>query len=341
MSFVNQFSEIFKENWMNVATVKIVNCIDPNIGIMLRNKVDDNCENIFLINFWPSSIVVSSIRKHIQLCKIIQVVHDLPWLTIFNGEVSCFISSLQDKFENIKDSKLKKFLYYSTLDSCNAFNNVDKIVCLCTDTYNLLANIYGVDYNKLTIIRNAMFDFNKLDNLSIDKGVSRIFQTATMNLLFIGRPTISKGWDRIISIASEIKETMTDCKIICAGSEKFKCFIPHHIKEVFEDVGILTHTEILYLIKNSNGILLFSRHEQCSYTGIEAMMMAKEIFIFNGFGIQNMFNHTNSHKIKNLYELMKSRDNKKGCNARLDYLRHYSPTIFKESYLKLFISVTS
>lgn len=340
-TFVYYFDKIMRQESFFVRTIVIKDCVDREVGKIIKNIVANSDRNIFIVNFWPASIVVSSIRKYISSSKIVQVVHDLPWLTVFNGETSHFVLSMQNSFENIDDKKLKKFLYYSTADSINTFNCVDRIICLCEDTYNVIKTIYGIKMTKVSLIRNAIPDLTNGDIYHANNLADKIKKQTGQSLLFIGRPTISKGWDRIIKLAEEIKKIGANYKIICAGSDKFTEYIPKHLCDIIKSLGVLNHGRIMNLIKKADGVLIPSRHEQCSYVGIESLMFGKEIFIFGGFGIQNVFKDRNSHKIENFNDILISMNNPKGQIARLDYLKYFTPSVFRDGYLKFINSLYS
>lgn len=339
-TFVTQFKDIMGSEYFNVHIVEVNNCVENKIGNKLKKLIPNRINNYVFVNFWPASIMVLNIRKFLPLCKIVLVVHDLPWLTVFNGKIYNFLSSSAIRFDDITNDKLRKFLYYSTIDEFKAFNGVDKIVCLCKDMFDLLISFYGISVRQIALICNAIPDYNAEDCICFDKIIQIDSKKSINYLLFIGRPTMSKGWDKIIEIANDIKELDVDYKIICAGSDRFKDYIPATLLDIFEDVGILDQKEILQLIKFSDGILIPSRHEQCSYVGIESLMMGKEVFVFGGFGILNMFNSENSHIVNDFKDIMESLILKKGNKGRLDYLNKYVPAIFKESYTRLLISMS-
>lgn len=338
-TFAKHFGHVMGNEEFNIRMIAVKDCIDTSFGHRFKDMIPNGERSIIFINFWPASIIASSIKRFLPLCKIVQIIHDLPWLTVFNGDSACFLSSLASDFKNIKDEKLRKFLRCSTVDAFNTFNIVDRIVCLCRDTLEMLNSCYGVPIRKVSLICNAVPDLSGCDHYSGLLEVANC-NRATVRLLFIGRPTLSKGWDKIIDVAGEIRESGADCKITCAGSTRFRAHIPDTLNMVFDDVGILDHMDVLGLIKSCDAILIPSRHEQCSYVGMESLMMGKEIFVCGGFGIVNMFNNTNSHKLGSFKDLEKSLSIKKGDRARTDYLNYYVPEIFKESYIQLILSMS-
>lgn len=318
-TFANQLTNVLR-NYKNMSCITIN--IDSNLKkkiCSLAKEIKDSSSITILSNIWPAYFMLEMIKSVLPNSRIVHIVHDLPWMTFFNGDCEAFIKESETGFSSF-EKPFKNLLYYSTIDTLKAFELCDDVVCLCEDTIDIVHEVYGIPLNKLHLIRNGSIDFYKIDTPYSTKNpdVTKMFDRSFYNLIFIGRPTFSKGWDRVIELGNHIKDYEKAMRVICVGSNEFENFIPEHLTEFIINGGILSHKKIHDALRHSDAVFIPSRHEQCSYVGIESMMHSKEIFIYGGHGLNNMFNENNSHIISRVCQISPNL-NMTGINARHFY----------------------
>ncbi len=329
-TFKSQLMEIFRNcQGFNFIIISASSVFD--IGIETYDYLKSLDRLVILSNSWPASPFIENIRQAIPNCRIIQIVHDLPWLTIFAGNLEAFLISFNSGFPNF-DERMKKFLYYSTLDCIKTFKLCDNIVCLCEDTVKVINECYDVPLSKINMIRNGLIEFKSPCGYKHQE----IFNKDFFNILFIGRQTYSKGWDRVIELGNLIKENDYPMRIITVGSNMKYEMNPQDHSDYIITLGELTREDIHSVMLESDAVFIPSRHEQCSYVGIEAMMHSKEIFTYGGYGLDNMFSNENAHIITDLGQIGPNVE-PLGYKARKIYESLYCFEKMQQSYIDLIL----
>lgn len=124
------------------------------------------CERmIFFVNYLPGSFMMEALRKiypHASRCLI---VHDIPWLTLCNGNLDTYLDYIESKISLLDKTKIIKMISY---DMNITFSLSDFVVVLCQDTYHLLHKLYQVSIDKLQLIHNGLADsYNSMDENAI------------------------------------------------------------------------------------------------------------------------------------------------------------------------------
>lgn len=306
---------------------------DNGIGLYL-NALSDGSPCLILLNYWPSIFNIRSIRSHIPEATIVQIVHDFPWLTIFEGNTEYFFNSYNSDFRDFNEYD-KKFLKYTTYDTLVSFKETDHIICLCRDSFRIINKNYQIPLQKIHLVPNGLADkyLDIVDNQDVSNKISD-----TIKILFIGRPTISKGWDRVIDLAIHLKKNNIDAKIICVGFTGISNLIPKNLISYFVETGIIPHDKIDDLYRQANFVFIPTRHEQCSYVAIEAMMHGKEIVAFDSFGLRNMLDDECAYIIDSVCQFP-LHSLRKGEHARKHYMNRFSADSVIMNYTKLLTQI--
>lgn len=304
------------------------------VGIYLKCIPAGESPIVFL-NYWPSIFNVRSIRTHLPEAGIVQVVHDLPWLTVFDGKPEAFFRAYAADFSAFPIAE-RKFLKYSTYDTLVSFREADHIICLCNGTRDVVNLNYQIPLDKIHLIPNGMKDSKPEDKPFISRQTEEI---TGLKILFSGRPTISKGWDRVIALADYFKRAGIDAKIICAGFPDITKHVPENLSAFFVGLGILPQQKLYDLYRQVDFVFIPSRHEQCSYTAIEAMMHGCEIVAFKSFGLTDMLTHECAYIIENPCQFP-LRSSKMGPAARRRYLERYAGGIMIGNYIEFLSSLS-
>ncbi len=293
-----------------------------------REAIYPSSKMVFLSNFFPAIFNITTIKRVFPHSKIIHIVHDLPWLTVFKGDVEKYIDFFYDKADFILSPQQEKFVRYCTYDIIESFKFIHKVICLCEDTYNFFNRIYGIPLDKLYIIPNGLEDqFSTLSEQSKFeiKNEYGLPHNTTL-LLMVGRLTYSKGIDRIGTLIDFFNETFESWKIIYIGNDDIKKYIPSRVLDSVISLGFMPHTEIYKIYSVVDFGLLLSRHEQCSYVGIEMLMFGVPAITTLSYGVRNMFNHENAiifSEVSNNFKSLIYSENIR-VKARKLYLQNYT-----------------
>lgn len=286
---------------------------------------------IVMLNYWPSIFNIRSIRKYMPEASIVQVVHDLPWLSVFEGNTDRFFESYGSGFSEYPQPG-QKFLKYSTYDTLVSFKETDHIVCLCSDTLKIINRNYQIPLNKIHLIPNGSQDHNCF----VQEGEELMSDPdpGTLNVLFVGRPTVSKGWDRVIELAARFQSKGINGTIICAGFEVRPDDVPDSLASYFIGLGTIPHHELDKLYRQADFVFIPTRHEQCSYVAVEAMMHGAEIVAYDSFGLRDMLDNDCAYIIEST-DRFPELPSGKGPLARKRYLDRFTLDSMINNYSEL------
>lgn len=290
---------------------------------------------IFITNFFPAIFNLSAIKNLFPKAKIIHIIHDLPWLTIFQGNQIEYRHALLEK------PSTNRFISCVTYDIVRSFTIADKVVCLCQSTSEFISEAYGIPIEKKELISNGLPDIR--EELSDDE-INAIYQKYNISqdqkiVIYAGRLTKSKGADRIQPTVTALTQKFP-CHLIYAGADSIAEWIDDTAPFSISPVGFLSRTELFKLYALADIGLFTSRHEQCSFSGIEMLMHGLPVISWPEFGVKDMFTCDNSilmpDGIKNLTESHLSTIRH---NARKTFLKQYDGTIMQKRYIELVYSL--
>lgn len=289
---------------------------------------------IFFVNYLPGSFMMEALKQAYPHAVRCLVVHDIPWLTLCNGDVGTYLEYVNG---NISSSKKTQMIKMITYDMTISLSLSHLVIALCKDTQDLLHSLYGISIDRIRLISNGLIDsYSFIDNHAI--GTIRNSYNLPLDkylAVFIGRISFSKGIDRIISLMEIMKRyaLFTKWHIIYVGADDYAKWIPATYRDSISYVGYLPNKEVINLLSACNIGIIASRHEQCSYTGIEMLMSNLPIlYMPNSYGVENMFANTgipinNCITFLENYPIM----SEEGC-SRKKYLSSYTYNIMEEKY---------
>lgn len=271
-------------------------------------------KNIFFHNFCPASPTICAIRNSFPESKIIYVIHDFIWLSLFNGNVEAYIEFIKTGETPLHLKNRKQLLQALFHDVRNAAESSDIVLCHNEDTEFLLNDFFGVKREFVKMIKIGLPDTSDdlirasgestcRDNhtLALNNKGSNVFLTAlgcpadVRKFLYGGRITDQKGFDTLVQAAKMLLECNYNFRIIAVGdSSTYKRQIPFNIIPA----GELGRQSLLKLMEEVDFRIIASRFEQCGIIGIEMKRAGLPVIASDSFGVRQMFNQKNSLTFK-------------------------------------------
>ena len=218
---------------------------------------------------------------------------------------------------------------------------VDKVICLCQSTSDFIFDAYDTPVEKQELIYNGLPDIRE-ELSNIEKGTICDKYNVPQDkkiIIYAGRLTKSKGADRIQPTITTLTQKFP-CHFIYAGADSIAEWIEETVPFSVSSVGFLSRAELFKLYALSDIGLFPSRHEQCSFSGIEMLMHGLPVISWPAFGVKDMFTPDNSitvpEGIKNLTE---SHLTVIGHNARKTFLQKYNVAKMRQRYTALIYSL--
>lgn len=322
-------------------------------GGLLSLYIKDLENNVFLVNFSPSTSTVRMLRAYFGRGRILYVIHDFMWASFLCGDIRRLKIILKEQGED----HLNQLVCQTYADGLTTFELSDGIVCLSEDTYQLLLDIYGVSRQKIALIPNGLKDVFGYSGYLGRNSVSHSWLGNSKILLYVGRISEQKGLCALLGGFGKVLKTFPNCKLVLIGEVDGKIIgsIDDNIRSNVIFLGIQPKERVYEWYRLADIGILPSYYEQCSYTGIEMKMFGLLVISSDGFGIRRMFTRDNAivaaigdrdnpqefqrNLIASITEALMcaaERQNELRRQSRLDYLNRYTTNTLSIGYRRLF-----
>lgn len=322
-------------------------------GGLLSLYIKDLENNVFLVNFAPSTPTIRMLRAYFEQGRILYVIHDFMWASFLCGDIRRLKTILKEQ----DGDQLSQLVSQTYVDGVTTFDLSDGIVCLSEDTYQLLLDMYGVLKQKLVLIPNGLRDVFGNKGCLERNSVSHNWLGNSKILLYVGRISEQKGLNALLGGFGEVLETFPNCKLVLIGEVDSKTIgsIDDKVRNNVIFLGIQPKECVYKWYRLADIGILPSYYEQCSYTGIEMKMFGLLVISSDGFGIRRMFNRDNAiiakignrdnpqefqrnlvTSIKEALSCTVERQNELRRKSRLDYLNRYDSRTLSIGYKSLF-----
>lgn len=327
-----------------------------------RFYIKDSAALIFHLHYASSDFLMKKIKEYYPLSKIFYTIHYQSWAWLLNGNMDLYyriinkmhLKSIQGKYAGIVEEFKKEKLIYE---------HSDRLICLSTDTFNIVKNVYQQDECKIKLIPNGLKDKKKkIRKKSLSKIRSAfLIEEDTKILLYVGRLDKLKGIEVLINCFNKAVKQFPRCRLVIAGGAgNFSDIVPmtRSAASKITFTGALSREKLAHWYQIADIGIIPSYAEQCSYVAIEMMMYGLPIIVSDGIGIRNMFQNEINGKIasignrktpgefrNNLYnamiELISSPECcvKLGENARELYEIHYRQEKMELGYKSIINSI--
>lgn len=264
---------------------------------LLRLYLKDSTDLIFHFHYLQSDSLLTHIKSYFPLSKSVLSIHYLYWSARLIGNLALYHDIV--KKQNRKSVKKK---YIDVIDNYQQekkfMNAVDKIVCLASDTYALLTELYGIKEEKLAVIPNGLTPKKKQANFEMRKDIRRNYYIRDDEklILFVGRIDFIKGVSPLLSCFDRVVSKYPNCRLVLIGDGNINNMIKYAGKAITRITFIRRlDKNTLYQWYQVADLAVFpSYYEECSYVGIEMLMHGIPVVASNGYGVRNMFNVSNA-----------------------------------------------
>jgi glycosyltransferase len=258
------------------------------LDLYIENK--DNL--LFHFHYLHYDGLIENVKKHFPSSKIILTIHYLNWSQILTGDDRLFLKIGMQEEKNIKN-KLHKNVISQFRKEKAFFEEIDAIISLCENTFDLLHNHYCVDKKKLYLISNGLEDAS---NVLTERRKMKIRKEYVINeeekiLLYVGRLDKIKGIHPFIKAFNIILNEYPNCRLVLIGNGDYN-LIYNNSSKIWTKItltGKLAKKELLKWYQIADIGIFPSYYEECSYVGIEMMMHGLPIVASDGYGVRNMF----------------------------------------------------
>lgn len=258
-----------------------------------RLYIRDATDNVFFVNHSPCEKLVEILKRDYPLSKVVFTIHDSGWTSRCMGDIDKF-KKMVEEMNDVKEEAKGAMDFYTK--EMKMYEQVDRVVCLSQDTYNLLHTIYSLPAEKTFLIPNG---FGKKENgiqhYNREEIKKELFIPVDEKIiLYVGRPTKQKGMHALLNAFYSVLNKDANVRLVIIGSDN-----SNRIENLINiSSSFATHVSYLGLINKEElekwymiadiGVIP-SYYEQCPYVGIEMMMHGLPIVASDGFGIRNMF----------------------------------------------------
>lgn len=274
------------------------------IDKFLQLYIQDSSDNVFIINYSPSSKLMQELKHSHPLSKQIYIIHDMFWCSYLLGDVKTYIEILNKYKNNLveKDSDILISSYKEEIQMCKLANH---IVCLSDDTFQLLSEHYSIRIDKLSLIPNGISRLPILWSLPEKKQFlsNLYFNNDEKILLYVGRMNEQKGFVVCIEAFKEVLQKYPSCRLVLVGAISDWCYVYKYSYPVISKIiftGSLSPGELAKWYQVADIGIIPSYTEQCSYVGLEMMSYKLPIVASDGFGVRNMFHEGINARIANI-----------------------------------------
>ena len=315
----------------------------------------------FLLNYTNHHLMIPEIKKTFPSCQITFVIHSQNWCFALNGNIKQIQSLLKkDKYTlNSKEQGILKSFY----NEKQAYELVDRVICLSHFTENLLWKLYEISPDKTEVIYNGLEEDIVYSSTTIRNDLKRQlgFSEKEKIILYVGRLDSIKGIKSLIHSFISLISERKDCRLVLIGDGDFSTYLKecNGYWDLITFTGRLEKDQLYQFYQIADIGILPSMHEQCSYTAIEMMMHGIPMIVSTSTGLNEMIEenynglhvpikeHMNEVEIdtnllakKIIYLLQNPKKRKQmGINARNYYEKRYAIEIMRTKMINFYNSL--
>lgn len=175
---------------------------------------------------------------------------------------------------NLNSRFFNKFIKKMEIKTINAAKKVIVLTEKQKENYTSI----GIPTDKIEVIGDSIPDYHLLDagqeHVQLQERLDRALKSNKKKLTFVGRISFEKGCERLIQIAEKINREDVEFLVIGDGPQKemlLNVIKEKNLEEKFIVTGFISRLKIPYILKNTDVLLVPSRHEEFGGVVIEGV----------------------------------------------------------------------
>ena len=320
---------------------------------IVTNIVDDVCDNlIFHLNYLWEYDLIYYIRKFCPGSKILFTIHLQQWALALCGNIELYKRIIEKSTCDELTVDDKEYILNGHKLELDFYKSVDKIIVLSDFTKRILLEIYAIEENKISCIYNGLPDAYL--PISVDEKISLrhkyLFNEEEKLILYVGRLDEIKGISFLIEAFKRVLKIYPNSYLLLVGEGDYsKCLrdSSNYWRRIIF-TGYLEKNILYDMYRIADIGILFSFHEQCSFSAIEMMMFDLPIISTDSTGLKEMFpekyrcsvHYCNSKSYLSIEEcvdkIVRLLGNKNDHSMRTLYLSNYTLAKMRERMILLY-----
>lgn len=266
------------------------------VAISLIPFIDLHEDNIFHLNNGNDYSLALHLKKY---CRgtIIRTVHFTQWSMQLSGDRNRF-NYLRRQNPSLLTST-DQAIIKTFLNERKAMNDCcDKIIAISDHSYKDLIKLYGIDKEKIQLVRNALKDIYKPLSSKQKRTLKSHFgiRDDNINIVFAGRLDEVKGIYILVKAFEFVLKVRDDVRLYIVGDGVLAPLMKAAINACsnISYTGFLDKLELYGLFSVSDIGVIPSIHEEFGYVAIEMMMHHLPIVVSNSTGLAEIVEHRRS-----------------------------------------------
>lgn len=318
---------------------------EPGLAI-LRQEIIDSTDNIFIINHFDCTRLLTNLREYFPLSKLVFVTHDQLWTETLNGDNERLIHPSDAAIKHIIETEREMY------------NLADAVVCLNKDTERQLKDVYRLSPNKIFLIPSGKDIYkNPYNKKALRKNL--LIDDREKVFLFVGRPTKYKGINDTIIAFDHLAAIHPDARLVILGQIidlQDLTSLCHNSTSRITFAGLVSQEKLCEWYAAADFGIMSSYYEQFGYAGIEMMAHGLPVLASDAYGTRTMFrdgynaivahigDRDNPEEYQNnladamakAIEMNETQYATMSAHARECYKKHYTLANMRDGYLRMF-----
>lgn len=252
---------------------------EPGLAV-LRTMIVDSPANVFIVNHFICTRLLSNLQRDFPLSKRVFVIHDQLWTEMLNGEEKKLEPGADDNVSRIVKAEREMYAL------------ADAVVCLNANTRQLLHEVYDLPRQKVFLIPSGI-DIGTDDHEVKAQARKALHIGKEEKLfLFVGRTTKFKGIRDTLAAFEQLVADYPEARLAVMGMvinlDEFTALCPTAISRVIF-AGQVSPERLHQWYAAADYGIVPSYYEQLGFAGIEMMAHGLPVVASDGLGVRCMF----------------------------------------------------
>ena len=272
----------------------------PVYSSILKLHIKDSHNNLFMLNHSPCEKILRSLKRCFPRTKFTFAIHDQGWAAPLNGNREALRKLIAQKRLPAANREKLKFIRDYYHEEKRMYRLVDAVICLTEEFREFVHEFYEVPREKLYAICNAWQHSeweNTLPRIQLRRKLG--LDENEKIIVFTGRQHPVKGLYQLFQAFENVYKKERNVRLVIIGRnpnvEDYTKLMPTALSRVIY-TGFIKQSEIVDWYRAADIGILPSYNEQCSYSGIEMLMLGMLVISTDSQGLSDMF-HDNENAL--------------------------------------------